>query len=706
MKKLALLTALITSIFILIFSVKTQAQLPNFTRVDTGTLVQDVIRGRGVYLVDLDGDSDLDLYIGNSTGYSFTGAVNGKNRPNLVYRNERNSRFVKISEGILATKIYNTNPGNNWGDFDNDGDWDLFNHGELFVNDGFGNIEQVITINNKNEFCGTWADYNSDGYLDIFTNVVGDNNYMYKNNGDGTFSDVSVGSPTTEGLGQSQSSAWGDSDNDGDLDIFEANVCVGSNTIYANKLYVNEGDGTFSSIGNSSPLVEDLMGAGGAAWGDYDNDGDMDIYVVSLFKSVNLLFKNNGDLNFEKIIIEPEEAYDKFTYGSTWGDFNNDGHLDLFVAVINSEYPIFGIDHPFKENLFFINQGDGTFTRILTGDIITDGAEATAADDIDNDGDLDLIITHGNLASPFLTYVYQNNGNDNNWLNITCEGVLSNKSAIGTRVCVKANFGGNTLWMTRELTQENGLHACNGPRLHFGLGSAEKADSIIVKWPSGEVDNYVNVKANHFYKAIEDSVIEIDFKATNYIQFSPAIPDVVFETEGESLTINLSDHYRFIKGDTVPEIIGDTLIFDSIYVENTGVVSATITGNSLLLESSAENGDSEIQLFVDAGFTKRMDKFIVKQVVGINNHLTGVDIAFYPNPFSTSTTLSYELQQPERVTLTIYNQMGKQVYQTQEHQLQGKRQLIWNSSGFTDGIYYFRLQAGVEIANGKMVKVR
>lgn len=687
-----------------IFSIPANAQIPDFTRVDTGTLVQEVIRGRGVYLVDLDGDSDLDLYIGNSTGYSFTGAVYGKNRPNLVYRNERNSRFVKITEGILATKIYNTNPGNNWGDFDNDGDWDLFNHGELFVNDGFGNIEQVITINNKSEFCGTWADYNSDGYLDIFTNVVGDNNYMYKNNGDGTFSDVSVGSPTTEGLGQSQSSAWADSDNDGDLDIFEANVCVGSNTLYANKLYVNEGDGTFSSIGNNSPLVEDLMGAGGAAWGDYDNDGDMDIYVVSLYKSVNLLFKNNGDLNFEKIIIEPEEAYDKFTYGSTWGDFNNDGHLDLFVAVINSEYPIFGVDHPFKENLFFINQGDGTFTRKLTGDIITDGAEATAANDIDNDGDLDLIITHGNLASPFLTYVYQNNGNDNNWLNITCEGVISNKSAIGTRVSVKANIGGNTLWMTRELTQENGLHACNGPRLHFGLGSAEKADSIIVKWPSGEIDNYVNVKANHFYNAIEDDKLEIDFKATNYIQYSPALSDIEF-MQGETRSIDLKNHYQFIMGDTVPEITSDTLVFEIIN-ENPEIVSANLNGNILMLLAGDTIGDSKIKIIVSAGFTERMDNFTVKRGTdNIPDYTNENSVMIIPNPFTTETTIEYELSQPQTVTITFYNQFGKLVDRIEQKHSAGKQRVVWTPN-LPGGIYYFRLDAGEQLASGKVMLVR
>ena len=223
---------LLAIFLLIIIAVSADAQFPEFTRIDTGTLVQEIVRGRGMYPVDIDMDGDLDLYIGNSTGMSFPETGSGNNRPNLIYRNERNCRFTKIEQGILAEKRYDTNPGNNWGDFDNDGDWDLFNHGEIYVNGGFGNIEEILSINDASEYCGTWVDFNSDGYLDIFTNVIDDGgnnvgkegNYMYKNNGDGTFNEVNVGAPNSEAFGMSQSSAWADCDNDGDLDIFEANL--------------------------------------------------------------------------------------------------------------------------------------------------------------------------------------------------------------------------------------------------------------------------------------------------------------------------------------------------------------------------------------------------------------------------------------------------------------------------------------------------
>ncbi|MEN8201424.1 MAG: CRTAC1 family protein [Bacteroidota bacterium] len=491
--------------------VVTEILEPVFTRIDTGTLVNEVVRGRGLYPVDIDQDYDLDLYIGNSTGAYFKSVGSGKNRPNLLYRNEGNCRFTKVTEGILAQTIYETNHGNNWGDFDNDGDWDLFNQGNLFVNAGDGSTEDVIRISERGWMVATWADYNSDSYLDIFANVFFDGNYMYKNNGDGTFTEISAGAATKEGIGGSQSSAWADFDNDGDLDVLEANLCFfGScDSLLPNKLYINQGDGTFSSLDNGTPLVSDAIGAGGAAWGDYDNDGDMDVYVTSVLDSINVLYKNLGNMEFERIIIEPEEARRKFTYNSTWGDFNNDGNLDLFVGVVSTRDSAFGNELAFRENLLFMNRGNGTFSRITDGSIIADGAQATVANDIDNDGDLDLIITHGNLAPPFLTYIYRNEGNRNHWLNFTCEGTISNRSGIGTRIRLKANIHGKEVWMTRELTQENGIHACNGARMHFGLGNAQVADSLVIRWPLGHMDTYVDVPVNHFYKIIENTDLEV-----------------------------------------------------------------------------------------------------------------------------------------------------------------------------------------------------
>jgi hypothetical protein len=610
-----------------------EAQIPEFTRIDTGALASDYARGRGMYPVDFDNDGDLDLYIGNSTG------LNGQNRPNLVYKNERNLRFKKITEGILAEKEYVTNPGNNWGDADNDGDWDLFNHGELYVNDGFGNFEiSPNVISNKHEDCATWIDYNNDSYLDIFTNVFMDGNYMYKNNGDNTFTEVNVGSPTDNSKGISQSIAWSDFDNDGDLDLFESNFLLyfDNSTPANNNLYINNNDGTFAEIENNSPIVSDGLGANGAAWGDYDNDGDMDLYVFSTSETRNYLYRNEGDQNFERIIIEPESTIKKFTYSGTWGDFNNDGFLDLFIGVVPANKVLY-TDCTFKENLFFINQGDRTFTRKLNGKIISDGAQALAANDFDNDGDLDLIITHGNLAPPYLTYIYANDGNENNWLNFTCEGRHSNRSAIGTRIRVKAHIGGNDVWMMRELSQENGMHTCNGAMLHFGLGDAENADSIIIHWPSAHIDTFLNIPPNQFYHAVEDSTLGIDFSAKNYIQYSPDIPTIEFFKPDTSTTIDLRNHFRLMTGDTVPDISGDTLYYKISSIDNGDLITASLDGSLLSIEPDSFEGVSKIHMIASTNFTSRKETIVIKNKDGIPPEIF-LDITYLPDSIFVQST--------------------------------------------------------------------
>ena len=158
----------------------------------------------------------------------------------------------------------------------------------------------------------------------------------------------------------------------------------------------------------------------------------------------------------------------------------------------------------------YLNKGDRTFNRVKNRDIINDGGEPHVMNDFDNDGDLDIIVGHGNVALPYLVYAYLNEGSENNWLNISCEGTKSNRSALGARIKVKAKIGNKPVWMMRELSQENGIHACNGPRLHFGLGTAEQADSLIIRWPSGIVETYTDIPADHFYKVVEQQGISMD----------------------------------------------------------------------------------------------------------------------------------------------------------------------------------------------------
>ena len=493
--------------FFLFTGISSIAQIPQFTRIDTGSLVNETIRGRGLYVVDYNMDGLLDLYIGNSTG------VGGTDRPNLLFRNEGDGVFTKTQDSVISNKIYKWNPGNNWADLDNDGDPDLFNEGEIILNDGRGSFSRGPVINGREDICSIWIDFNHDGYLDILSDVYMDGNYAYKNLGNGLFEEIQAGDFNTRGVGGSQSFSTADVDNDGDLDVYEANICAfeACDPLIPNTLYINNNNGTFTALESDSPLVNEIMQSTGSSWGDYDNDGDMDIYVLSIDNKRDILFRNEGNLVFTETIPDPENAGNKMPYNSSWGDLNNDGYLDLFVSVVPDGNLIFP-DYSWHNNMMYLNRGDGTFYRLKYGDIINDGGEPHVMGDFDNDGDLDIIIGHGNGARPYLVYVYLNNGNDNHWLNISCEGTISNRSAIGTRVKVKAIVEGEPIWMMREIGQENGVHACNGPRVHFGLGNAEKADSVIIRWPNGLVETYNDIAADHFYKATEGQSFNLDIR--------------------------------------------------------------------------------------------------------------------------------------------------------------------------------------------------
>ena len=498
---------IIISALLLFFSCSNvSSQVPYFSRIDTGSLVNEVIRGRGIYVVDYDMDGLLDLYIGSSTG-----ARGGLNRPNLLFRNDGNGNFNKTTESIVTSKIYEHNSGSNWADLDNDGDPDLYNDGEIFLNDGSGSFYYGKNVTDRNEVNAVWIDMNNDGYLDLLTNIYFEGNYAYQNLGNGSFREIEAGDFNKKGVGGSQSFSMADADNDGDMDVLEANLCLfdACDPLIPNTLYINNNNGTFSALESNTALVNEVMQSPGSSWGDYDNDGDMDVYVLSMADKRDILFRNEGKLQFTKIFLDPETASDKWSYNSSWGDLNNDGYLDLFVSVVPDGNAI----NPrcsWFQNMMYLNKGDGTFNRVKNRDIINDGGEPHVMNDFDNDGDLDIIVGHGNVAHPYLVYAYLNEGSENNWLNISCEGTKSNRSAKGARIKVKAKIGNKPVWMMRELSQENGIHACNGPRLHFGLGTAEQADSLIIRWPSGIVETYTDIPADHFYKVVEQQGISMD----------------------------------------------------------------------------------------------------------------------------------------------------------------------------------------------------
>jgi hypothetical protein len=365
------------------------------------------------------------------------------------------AQFTAITNGpIISDRGDST--GCAWGDYDNDGYLDLFvsNFGTplnyLYHNNGDGSFTRVtagaIATSGTNSEGATWGDYDNDGNLDLFVAVgLGGNDLLYRNNGDGSFTRITSG-PVVQSGGNSRGCAWGDYDNDGYLDLFVANE-QGQN----NFLFHNNGDGTFAKI-TSGNIVTDGGASYGCAWGDYDDDGFLDLFVAN-FNQNNFLYHNNRDGTFTRITSGRIVNDGGASQGCAWGDYDNDGLLDLFVANRN------------QRNFLYHNEGNGVFTAITNGAVVNDigYSWSPAWVDYDNDGFLDLFVVNGPPSGPGQNdFLYRNNG-DGTFTRIT-NGIAVNDNAIGDG-CAWADYDNDgfvDLFVTTLNDQNNLLYRNNG----------------------------------------------------------------------------------------------------------------------------------------------------------------------------------------------------------------------------------------------------
>lgn len=417
--------------------------------------------------VDYDGDNDLDLFV---PSYSKAGE-------NVIFRNIGSGQFQQVSAGNLAFTGVST-ISSTWADYDNDGDLDVAvanNFGtpsEVFINNGSGQFASAgINLPDGYDHGSSWVDANNDGRIDLLTTdflTVRFNN-LYIHNGSTLVKDAN--SPIGKENKRSIGASWADYDNDGFQDLFIPNGTP-DGTGDTNSLYRNLGGGQFEKI-TTGDIATNVDNSVGSAWGDYNNDGFMDLFVANASNRPNYLYKNNGDGTFTKQNTAPFNTHKGNSHGCSWLDYDNDGDLDLLVVNSGNQ-----------GNFLYRNNGDETFT-IIDYELITStipNARGVAVADMDKDGDLDVFVsTYGGEQNALFT----NNGNSNHWLSVKLVGTISNRSAIGATLRVKAQINGAAVWQTRQVSSQNGMGGQNSLIQHIGLGNAAMVDSIEVIWPSG-----------------------------------------------------------------------------------------------------------------------------------------------------------------------------------------------------------------------------
>ncbi len=403
-----------------------------------------------------------------------------------LYLNDEGQGFTNI---YISTGLDDGSGtfGSVWGDYNNDGYLDV-----LFEN--FGPLS-TLNKNNRNltfdlanaetglnpsilaQTCG-WADFNNDGTLDIWLNDDNGNNKMYINNNHSTFQDIS-GSSNAPTNGNSYGMSWGDMNNDGLTDVFIA-TCPGGDV---NHLLKNNGDETFTNIGNSAG-VDNTAASWGNIWMDINNDGYQDIYVANTGGDPNLLYLNNRDETFTDISVSAGVTTTG-GFGCAAGDFDNDGWIDIYVATSGPTHSLYR------------NNRNNTFTNISASAGITENEhDAVALADYNNDGWLD-IFTAGSPQNRLM----MNDGGSNNWIMIKTRGVTANHFGVGTRIEVYTNNGQKQL---REIRAgESFCSQSDQLRAHFGLGSAATIDSILVHWTTGTKDKIESVSANQEITIVE-----------------------------------------------------------------------------------------------------------------------------------------------------------------------------------------------------------
>ena len=464
--------------------------------VDSGEEAGLTMEGQhhAVAIGDYDNDGDEDIYVGS------------KFAPNALYRNEGNMTFVEVgAEAGVADEGF-TNAAI-WFDFDNDGDLDLATGNgyggssaapnRFYVNQGDGTFVDMAEAWGLNStlMCRSLhaADYDQDGFTDLYVVNLNAENHFFKNTGGEGFVNVYQQTGTLD-TGVGMGSIFFDYDNDGDQDLY-----LTHDANQTNKLYRNQGDGTFINLAFFAGLnyQGNCMGVDVA---DINHDGWLDLYITDLYPSA--MFLNECDGSFEDISVPSGTSDSGMTWGCVFFDYDHDSEWDLYIVNDYQFAPL--------PNILYRGNGDNTFTPVSEGNATLEHAYSDyglAMGDLDNDGDLDLVIATPKSGTQPGIGLLRNDAAEGHWLQVKLEGTLSNRDAVGARATLY--FDGKV--RMDEVNIGQGYSGASTLDLHWGLATSTSVDSLVVDWPSGETTTYESLAIDTRHVITEPTNCLADF---------------------------------------------------------------------------------------------------------------------------------------------------------------------------------------------------
>jgi enediyne biosynthesis protein E4 len=446
----------------------------------------------GAAWTDVDNDGDIDLFAA----------------PDRLFENLGGGKFQTKSTSIGAGISPGGWPfaGCSWADADNDGDTDCFlafANSRLYLNNGSGSFSAHNTapLNAANKsWAGALGDFNGDHLVDIaLAKPIDPNNpgrsKLFVSNGKLTW-ESKGGLEFTDTDAPFTVPAWADFDDDGDYDLFIASgpAFTGATDfdfIYRNNLKETQSP-TLERIKNL-PFAAELQDGQSYGFVDYDNDGHLDICLANYQYAPNRLYRNTGAGVWTSVATPFTAPAQNFNLSNAWGDFDNDGDLDV----------IFTRDNDLPARLF-LNDGTGLFT-LDAGSAVSQqrGTSGASIGDYDNDGDLDVFLS-GKTDGPRGRALFRNDlTGPNHWVSFKLTGVESNRTALGARVRIKVKIKGKSMWLRRDVSAQNTFQGHNDLRVHFGLGDAAVIDSFEVRFPSGKITACQGMATDRFYTIVE-----------------------------------------------------------------------------------------------------------------------------------------------------------------------------------------------------------